>query len=90
MSDGLAARRKRLLMQSRRRGMREMDLVLGAFADYHLATFNAEQMDRYEALLGCPDPDLVAWIGGGAPVPRVHDHDVMDLLQSFKIRVPTN
>ena len=89
MSNGLAERRKRLLMQSRRRGMREMDLVLGAFADYHLATFNAEQMDRYEALLGCSDPDLVAWIGG-SPVPSAHDHDVMNLLQNFKIRVSTN
>jgi antitoxin CptB len=89
MSDGLAARRKRLLMQSRRRGMREMDLVLGAFADYHLATFDAGQMDRYEALLGCPDPDLIAWLGG-APVPQAHDHDVMNLLQSFKARVLTN
>ena len=89
MSDGLAARRKRLLMQSRRRGMREMDLVLGAFADYHLATFDAGQMDRYEALLGCPDPDLIAWLGG-APVPQAHDHDVMNLLQNFKIRVLTN
>jgi antitoxin CptB len=89
MSDGLAARRKRLLMQSRRRGMREMDLVLGAFADYHLATFDAEQLERYEALLSCPDPDLIAWLGG-APVPRTHNHDVMNLLRSFRIRVPTN
>ena len=89
MSDGLAVRRKRLLMQSRRRGMRETDLLLGAFADRHLAAFTADQLDRYEALLGCPDADLIAWIAGGR-VPEAYDHDVMKLLKNIKIRTPSN
>ena len=82
MSDGLAAQRKRLLMQSRRRGMRETDLILGQFADRYLDGFTAEQLDRYESLLRCQDQDLIAWIAG-APPPDIHSHDVMALLRTF-------
>ncbi len=86
MSDGLAARRKRLLMQSRRRGMRETDLILGGFAAAHLDRFTADQLDRYETLLACPDPDILAW-ASGTPAPAPFDTDVMTLLQNFKTRV---
>lgn len=86
MSDGLAARRKRLLMQSCRRGMRETDLILGAFAEQHLERLTADQLDRYEALLACPDQDVLAW-ASGSPAPPALDNDVMKLLQNFRIRV---
>ena len=44
-------RRKRLLFRSWHRGTREADLILGSFADEHLAGFDEVQLDRYEALL---------------------------------------
>ena len=42
-------RRKRLSFRSWHRGTRESDLILGRFADAHLATFDDGQLDRYEA-----------------------------------------
>ena len=79
-----ATRRKRLIFRSWHRGMRETDLMLGRFADRHVATMTAEQLDRYEALIESPDPDIYNWVTGAEPVPPSHDTDVMRLLQNFK------
>jgi antitoxin CptB len=76
-------RRKRLLFRSWHRGTRETDLILGRFADAHLAGFDDAQLDRYEALLECNDADLFDWVSGRAPPPVVLDHDVMRFLLAF-------
>jgi antitoxin CptB len=81
-------RRKRLLFRSWHRGTRETDLILGRFADSHLDSFDAGQLDRYEALLECSDADLFDWVGGRAAPPTVQDHDVMRLLLAFHSRPP--
>ncbi len=53
---------KRLRMRSWRRGTKEMDLILGPFADRRAAGLDAAMLDRYEALLEENDQDLYAWI----------------------------
>lgn len=73
-------RRERLRFRSWHRGTREMDLLLGSFADVNLRAFSSDQLDRYEALLQVSDPDLFDWIIGKKNVPAAHDHDVMRLL----------
>src|ERR1700676_471039 len=55
-------RRKRLLFRSWHRGTREADLILGSFAEQHLVAFDEAQLDRYEALLDQPDPDIFDWL----------------------------
>ena len=82
--ETLETRRKRLTFRSWHRGWKEIDLLLGSFADQHLGRFDADQLDRYEALLEEPDPDIFAWMTGQRPVPPEHDTDVMGFLQSFK------
>jgi antitoxin CptB len=76
-------RRKRLLFRSWHRGTRESDLILGRFADSHLAGFDAAQLDRYEGLLDCADADIFDWVSGRAAPSPEHDHDVTRLLLSF-------
>ena len=83
MHESVTLRRKRLLYQSRYRGRLEGDLLLGGFADRHLASLSAAQLDRYEALMQESDQDLFAWISGQQPVQERHDHDVFRLLQDF-------
>jgi antitoxin CptB len=85
MPESVSVRRKRLLYRSRYRGLLESDLLFGRFADRHLCSLNAIQLDRYEALLGESDRDLFAWISGAAPVPDRHDHDVFRLLQGVRL-----
>jgi antitoxin CptB len=63
--------------------MREIDLILGAFADARLAGLSREQLDRYAGLVENSDDDLYRWITGLASVPPAFDHDVMRLILAF-------
>lgn len=73
-SDGLedadAIRRRRLRFRAWHRGMREVDLILGRFADAHLDDLDANELAAFEALLDVPDPTLLAWVTGEEPVPE--------------------
>ena len=75
--------RARLLFRSWHRGTQESDLLLGSFADNCLAGLDAGQLNRFEALLDCSDPDLLEWILGGGMPPAEHDHDVLHLLRAY-------
>jgi antitoxin CptB len=65
-------RLKRIRLRSWRRGIREMDLLLGGFAEAHLAGLSPEDLDLYEALLEESDRDLYAWVTCREPVPPRH------------------
>jgi antitoxin CptB len=65
-------RLKRLRLRSMRRGIKEMDLLLGAFARDGLERLPADRLDAYEALLEEADIDLLNWITGQAPPPAEH------------------
>ncbi len=60
-------RLKRMKMRSMRRGIKEMDIILSAFADAQLAGMTAAQLDLYDALLHENDQDLYQWVSGQAP-----------------------
>lgn len=82
--EDLAIRRKRLKYRSNRRGTRELDLILGGFAEAHLDGFSAAQLDRFEAILNADENDIYDWLSGRRAVPPAHDNDVMALLLNFK------
>lgn len=84
MSEALEARRRRLIYRSLYTGMKETDLLLGPFAQRYVPGFAHDQLDRYERLLGEPDPDIFDWATGRQAVPEDHDNDVMRLLKDFK------
>lgn len=78
------ARRKRLMYRAKHRGFREADLLVGAFADAHLAGFDADELDAFEHILEAPDQDLYAWIAGRAEPPANFDNKVMALMRAFR------
>jgi antitoxin CptB len=59
----------RLRYRSWHRGTREMDLLLGPFADRHLVELDEAGLESYERLLELPDPQLFAWLTGRIDVP---------------------
>jgi antitoxin CptB len=77
-------RRKRLYFQSAHRGTKESDLVLGAFAEAHLASFTRAQIETYEALLNEDDGDIYDWVTGRRAPPPEMLSDVLQLLLDFK------
>ncbi len=62
-------RLKRLAMRSWRRGTKEMDLVLGPWAEAHLATMGEGALALYDQLLEENDQDLALWLLGGGAAP---------------------
>ena len=72
MSETAEARLRRLRMRSWRRGSKEMDLILGPYADARLAEMGADELDAYEALLAENDQDLYRWVSGAEAPPERH------------------
>lgn len=69
MTESTEARLKRMRMRSWRRGTKEMDLVLGPWADAQLAALGEDELALYDALLEENDQDLMAWILGQSSPP---------------------
>lgn len=63
------ARRKRLKIRAWRRGIKEMDLILGGYADEKLPGMTEDELALFEAMLGENDHDLYAWVTGQQEVP---------------------
>jgi antitoxin CptB len=82
-SAGLDARRRRALFRAWHRGMREMDLIMGRFADVELARLSEVELDLFEALLDAPDQDAFAWVTGDAKPPEDYDTDLLRKVQAF-------
>ncbi len=70
---------KRLHMRSMRRGIKEMDLILQAFAAANLDRFSQEELELYDQLLSENDHDIYGWIGGQFPTPA-HYLDLVTLI----------
>ncbi|MEL6205250.1 MAG: succinate dehydrogenase assembly factor 2 [Pseudomonadota bacterium] len=67
--EDAANRLKRLRMRSWRRGIKEMDLILGRYADAHLDGMSADELDLYDTLLSENDQELYAWVSGMGSAP---------------------
>ena len=65
------------------RGTREMDLILGRFADSELAALGDSELDAFEALMEWPDTDLYRWVTGEARAPAEVDTPFLARLRAF-------
>jgi antitoxin CptB len=82
-SEGLDARRRRLLFRAWHRGMREVDLITGRFADAHIVNLSETEVDEFEQLMDVPEPDLLAWIMGSVETPATYDTALFRRMQAF-------
>lgn len=62
-------RLKRLKMRSWRRGMKEMDLILGPFSDKAMSQLSVQDLDVYEEMLSENDQELFSWFSGQYQTP---------------------
>ncbi|MGA7804166.1 succinate dehydrogenase assembly factor 2 [Bradyrhizobium sp.] len=83
-SDGLDDRRKRLLFRCWHRGTREMDLILGRFADAAIADLRDDELDQFERLIEVPDVDLYAALSGGKPLPDEEQGSLFARIKGFR------
>ncbi len=84
-SDDLDIRRRKVLFRSWHRGIREMDLVLGQFADAKIGTMSEAELDDYEQLMEAQDRDIFAWLTGEAETPQNFDTAVFRQIREFHV-----
>lgn len=89
-SNGLDPRRKRILFRAWHRGTREMDLLLGQFADAALPGMSADDLDAFEGLMEVPDQDLFAWVTGKVPIPGNYDTQILRRVMDFHLGAGQN
>ncbi len=82
-SEGLDVRRRKLLFRAWRRGVREMDLIVGRFADAYIDKFDEPTLDEFERLIEVPNAELYAWVVGDAVAPASYDTPVLRQLIDF-------
>ncbi len=83
-SGGLDDRRKRLLFRCWHRGTREMDLILGRFADAEITDLRDGELDQFERLLELPDPDLYAALIGDKPLDPQYASALFNRIKAFR------
>jgi len=72
VSESPEARLRRMQMRANRRGIKEMDIVIGPWAEAHLAQMSEEELVLFDRLLWENDQDLMAWILGQSPTPEIY------------------
>ena len=83
-SSGLDDRRKRLLFRCWHRGTREMDLILGRFADAAIAELTDQELGELEHLIELPDPDLYAALTSDKVLPAEHATALFARIKAFR------
>ncbi len=84
-SEGLDPRRRKLKFRLWHRGIREMDLVLGGFADAELAALSEPELVEVESWLDIPDQQMFAWVNGAEAPPPELDSALFKRLRTFHI-----
>lgn len=82
-SADLDVRRRRILFRSWHRGMREMDLLMGKFADAEISNLSEVELADFELLIEVIDRDLFRWLTGEAETPENYDTPVFRRLRAF-------
>lgn len=79
----LDVRRRRTLFRARHRGMRELDIVIGGYAEAHIAALDEAGLDTLEALLEVRDDEVFGWLVGRTPVAPAHDTPLWRAMTAF-------
>lgn len=82
-SADLDVRRKKILFRAWHRGMREMDLIMGRFADARIGELSEEDLAEFERLIEVTDRDLLGWITGEIETPSNYDTHLFRRLKAF-------
>ncbi len=84
--EDLSMRRRRLRYRAWHRGTKEMDLVLGPFADAHVEAYGAPELDLLETLMDEEDTDLLKWVMGQEPVPDAAYRALLDTIIAYRLK----
>lgn len=86
--DDLDIRRRRIRFRAWRRGMREMDLIMGGFVDAEIRGLEDGELDELEALLDADDDAVYLWLSGAAEAPPAFDTPLLRKIAAFHANGP--
>jgi antitoxin CptB len=66
MTDEMEQCRRRAAYRASHRGTKEMDFILGRYADAHVPNMTRRELDDFERFIATPDPVLTQWFSKGA------------------------
>ena len=89
MSDSASSERARLKWRCRR-GMRELDLIMGGYLDRHYGDASAADRAAFCALLELPDPDLLLYFTGRRLPDDPELRRIVDLIGALRLADPAS
>ncbi len=75
--------RKQVIYRANHRGIKEMDIILGGYADAHCMAMDDERLSAFVAIMDESDRDLFTWFTGEAPVPSRFDAALFEEMLAF-------
>lgn len=66
--DDIQTRRRRAIYRARHRGTKEMDILMGRYAEARLEEMDADEITLFEKFLVLPEPQLFDWVMRGENV----------------------
>ncbi len=84
-SADLEPLRKKLLFRAWHRGIREMDIILGRFADAHIGGMGAGELDEFAILLEVFDRDLIQWFTNETQTPSEWNTALFQKIKQFQM-----
>jgi antitoxin CptB len=82
MSDDIEVRRRRAAWRAGHRGTKELDLLVGRFAETRLAAMSDADLAHFERFLAVNDPELQAWLLG--PTAGQSDPEFADVVADIR------
>jgi antitoxin CptB len=76
-------RRRRIRIRAWRRGLRELEILIGGFVDARVEGLTEAELAELEELLDLPDADLLSWLAGGASAPPERDTALLHAIIAF-------
>jgi antitoxin CptB len=90
MSSDLGMRRRRALWRATHRGSKEMDFLLGRFAEQALDGMNAAEIAVFERLIEAPDPAIEGCVLEGYSLGETDLDELIERLRRFHGLTPTD
>ena len=82
--ETLDPRRRRILWRCCHRGIKEMDILLGGFAQARLAAMTDAELAALEAIVELPDQEMLTWATGQVVVPAEHASPLLSEMLCFR------
>ena len=77
---------KKLLYRSNHRGTKEMDLLIGGFANENLNKLNSDELKEFEILLNFTDKELSSWLVDNKKNIDLENFSISKKIKEFKLQ----